>query len=364
MFWGDLMEYSEGIESNEYMPLQEIKKNVLSKYNLDVYDIENIKFKDTIKQRAVYKVSTNRGIKCLKKVYYDKATLLFIYSVVEWLNSKGVFCPRFISTARGIKYVEYDGDFYILTEWIEGRKCNYDDINDIKIAAENLAIIHKSSNHFKPIAGSCIKECDNDYFNSFNKHFLQMLELSNNAFTIGDKFSKLYLEHFDYNIEKAQESIYALSQIDYNKPLGDEVSGKAICHLDYVNKNLIFTPDNKLYVIDFDKASMEMPVHDIYGFLRRILKRENTSWDFEIYKTAIEAYEKIRTLSYNEHLIIYSLLMFPHKFWKVSRDYYKNRHQCNKEAFISIIKKISKQEEEHNQFCLKVKEYITQKYKE
>jgi CotS family spore coat protein len=232
------------------------------------------------------------------------------------------------------------------------------------MAAENLAMIHASSKNFKPITGSCIKQADNDYFKSFNKHFLQMLELSNNAFTIGDKFSKIYLEHFDYNIEKAQESIYILSQIDFSAPIGDEVSEIAICHLDYVNKNLIFTPDNKLCIIDFDKTAIEMPVHDIYGFLRRILKRENTSWDFEIYKTAIEVYEKIRTLSYIEHLIIYSLLMFPHKFWKVSRDYYKNRHQCNKEAFISIIKKISKQEEEHDKFCNEVKNYIEEKFKE
>lgn len=358
------MEYSESIVSNDYMPLQEIKENVLSKFNIEVYDIENIKFKDTAKQRAVYKVSTDKGIRCLKKVYYDKPTLLFIYSVIEWLNTKGVFCPRFISTSRGIKYVDYKDDLFILTDWIDGRKCNYDDIDDIKIAAENLAMIHASSKNFKPIDGSCIKESDCDYFISFNKHFLQMLELSNNAFNIGDKFSKLYLEHFDYNIEKAQASIYALSQIDFNRTLGDEVSKRAICHLDYVNKNLIFTPDNKLYIIDFDKTSMEMPVHDIYGFLRRILKRENTSWDFEIYKTAIESYERIRTLSYNEHMIIFSLLMFPHKFWKVSRDYYKNRHQCNKEAFISIIKKISKQEEEHDKFCQEVKNYIIQKFKE
>lgn len=358
------MEYPDSIASNDYLPLQEIKENVLSKYNMDVYDIENIKFKDTDKQRAVYKVSTSKGIMCLKKVYYDKPSLLFIYSVIEWLNAKGVFCPRLISTSKGIKYVEYNGDLFILTDWIDGRKCNYDDINDIKIAAENLAMIHSSSKNFKPITGSCIKESESDYFKSFNKHFLQMLELSNNAFMIGDSFSKIYLEHFDYNIEKAQESIYTLSLIDFNIPLGDEVSGMAICHLDYVNKNLIFTPDNRLYIIDFDKAAMEMPVHDIYGFLRRILKRENTSWDFEIYKISIESYEKIRPLSYNEHLIIASLLMFPHKFWKVSRDYYKNRHQCNKEAFISIIRKLSKQEKEHEEFCSKIKEYITQKFKE
>jgi CotS family spore coat protein len=264
----------------------------------------------------------------------------------------------------GVRYVEYKGDLFILTDWIEGRKCDYDNINDIIAAAENLGKIHACSKNFRPIEGSIIKKPENDYFKSLNKHFLQLLELSNNAFIIKDKFSKIYLEHFDYNTERARESTYLLSRIDFSKPLGDSVSSQAICHLDYVNKNLIFTPDEKLYLIDFDKTSIDMPVHDVYGFLRRILKRENTSWDFDIFKTAIGSYENIRPLSYNEHIMIYSLLMFPQKFWKVSRDYYKNRHQCNKEAFISILKKINKQEDEHNSFCDKVKVYIEEKFKE
>lgn len=345
------MEHLDNEYENSFMPFEEIKKNILSKYNIVIFDLESIKFKDTAKQRAVYKVNTDKGIKCLKKVYYDKETLFFIYSIIEWLNSKGVFCPRLLATSRGLKYVEYMGNYYILTDWIDGRKCDYDNIEDIKIAAEKLAQIHKTSYKFTSIKGSKIRTEATDYYKSFNKHFLQLLELSNNAFMIGDKFSKHFLEHFDYNISMAKESIYMLSQIDFSKPIGDEVSQNAICHLDYVNKNLIFTPDNKLYIIDFDRAAMEMPIHDIFYFIRRILKRENTSWDFDIYKTAIDSYENIRPLSQNEKLAIYALLMFPNKFWKVSRDYYKNRHQCNKEAFISILKKVTRQQEEHELFC-------------
>ncbi|WDU84159.1 phosphotransferase [Caloramator sp. Dgby_cultured_2] len=56
-----------------------------------------------------------------------------------------------------------------------------------------------------------------------------------------------------------------MSSLDFNN-LGDEISNGAICHLDYVNKNLIFTPDDKVYVIDFDKTRIDCPVHDISSF--------------------------------------------------------------------------------------------------
>lgn len=348
----------------ELMPIEELNNNVLSQYSMSINGIESIKFKDTDKQRAVYKILTDKGDKCVKKVYYDKASLLFVYSIIEWLNAKGILCPRLISNKKGIKYVEYNGNLFIAMDWIEGRKCDYDNIEDIKKAARNLGRIHKSSNKFTPIEGSIIKKSESDYFNSYNKHFLQLLELSNKAYIIKDKFSKAFLEIFDYNIEKAKESLYILSMVDFTKPIGDEVSANSICHLDYVNKNLIFTPEDNLYIIDFDKSAIDYPVHDISSFLKRILKRKNTSWDFNIYKEAMESYEEIRPLSYYEHLVLSAFLMFPQKYWKISKDYYKNRYKCNKDAFLSIMKKINIQVKEHDLFCGLMRDYIYKKFRE
>jgi CotS family spore coat protein len=349
---------------DEFMPIDEIKNSVLSHYNFQVHDVESIKFKDTDKQRAVYKVSTNRGIKCLKKVYHDEPTLLFIYSMVEWLNAKGVLCPRFNSTRKGLKYVKYNNNLFILTDWIEGRKCNYDELDDVKRSAVNLAKIHSCSKDFRPIEGSLVKQGSSDFFQSYNKHFLQLLELSNSAFIIRDKFSKIYLDSFDYNLEKARESVYLLSLIDYTIPIGDRVSACAICHLDYVNKNIIFSNENKLHVIDFDKSQLSMPIVDVSSFLKRIMKRKNTSWDFEIFESAIDSYESIRPLSLSEHITLLAFLMFPQKFWKTSRDYYKNRKKCNKDSFITIIKKVVDQQKDHEKFCMQYKNYIQEKFKE
>jgi CotS family spore coat protein len=346
----------------EFMPIDEINSNVLSHYNFEVYEIENIKFKDTDKQRAVYKVNTSKGLKCLKKVYYNEPTLLFIYSIIEWLNVKGVLCPRLNSTKKGLKYINYNNNLFILTDWVNGRKCNYDIKEDVIRAAENLGKIHKQSKGFIPIEGSVIRHYNTNFYQSYNKHFLQLLELSNSAFIIKDKFSKIYLENFDYNLEKARESVYLLSQIDFTKPLGDEVSNYAICHLDYVNKNIIFSDDNKLHVIDFDNTQMDIPIHDVAGFLKRIMKRTNTSWDFDLFIIAIESYEKARALSLDEHIALLALLMFPQKFWRISRDYFKNRRKCNKDSFITIIQKINEQSADHDEFCKKYKRFIRQRF--
>jgi CotS family spore coat protein len=349
---------------DEYMPIDKIKNNVLCNYNFKILSVDNIKFKNTDKQRAVYKVCTDKGIKCLKKVYYDESNLLFIYSITEWLNIKNVQCPRFISTRAGHKYIKYNNDLFILTDWIEGRKCDYNNVNDIVLMARNLAKIHLTSKGFKPIDGSIIKEPEKAYYTSPVKHFSELLEFWNKAIYINDTFSHLYINNFDYNYEKAKESVSILTQFDFSLPLGDEVSKNAICHLDYVNKNIIFTPSGSLYVIDFDNSRMDMPIHDICYFLRRILKREYTTWDFNIFQKAINSYENIRPLSKREYIVIYAILMFPQKFWKVSRDYYKNRRTSNIKPFINMMNKLSTQKDAHSDFCDKLNLFIKKKYKE
>ena len=51
-----------------------------------------IKFKDTEKQRAVYKIDYIDKSYCLKKVYYNEAELLFVYSAMEWLYRNEYQC--------------------------------------------------------------------------------------------------------------------------------------------------------------------------------------------------------------------------------------------------------------------------------
>ena len=72
--------YNSSIFSEE-----NIKKSVLPHYNLDDAEVTAIKFKDTAKQRAVYRITTDKNEYCLKKVYFEKKELLFVYSAIEWL---------------------------------------------------------------------------------------------------------------------------------------------------------------------------------------------------------------------------------------------------------------------------------------
>ena len=336
---------------------ENVKKYVLPYYGLEDSEITQVKFKDTDKQRAVYKVTSSDQCFCLKKIYFSVEDLLFVYSAMEWLHRNEIKVPRILPTKDRGRFVNYKDMLFILTPWIDGEKCSYDNIQHVLAASVNLSKLHSCTKNFNPIAGSSHRTGFEDLSLSLQKHFQQLLVCSNLAFKNEDKFSKLFLQYFDTNILLAQIAVNIGATIDNNK------LNKCLCHLDYVNKNIIFDENNKLWVIDFDKCKMDYCMHDVSYFLRRLLKRDNTKWDIQIANSSLEAYEEIKPINLDEYKFLIAYLAFPQKYWKISKDYYNNINKCNKNSFITLLNKATEKSEYHLKFIDELKRYVELKFK-
>lgn len=335
---------------------ENVKEYVLPYYGLENGTIEQVKIKDTDKQRAVYKIVYSNKSYCLKKIYYSLEELLFVYSSIEWYYRCGILVPRILPTIDRSRFVNYNNMLFILTPWIDGEKCDYDNIEHVLNSISNLSKMHKCSHNFQSIKGSVLRvNYDNPHI-SDSKHLKQILDCSNLAFKYKDKFSKLYLQNFDCNLLLAKTSTAISSSINIKN------LSKALCHLDYVNKNIIFDNDQNIWVIDFDKCRMDFCAHDISYFLRRLLKRNSTLWDFKIAVNCLNLYEKINPLTLDDYKYILSYLAFPQKYWKISRDYYNNIKKCNQTSFIFLMKKAVEDDSEQLEFVLKLGRYVENKF--
>ena len=317
---------------NNVIDIDNIKKYILPKFFLKDASITMVKFKDTDKQRAVFKVTSKNKNYCLKKVYYDEGNLLFVYSAMEWLYRNNVMVPKLLPSTDNNRFIYYEDMLFILTPWVEGEKCNFDSLNDIRLSIKTLAKLHKCSKNFKPILGSANRVGLEDYYLSTSKHFNDIIQTANLALTYKDKFSKLYLNNLDNNLSFAKLSLEISTSIDTSN------LNVSLCHVDYVNKNILIN-NKDVWIIDFDKCKIDYCAHDLAYFLRRLLKRETTNWNPALTVDIINTYLKINTLSDSDLKYILAYLAFPQKFWKISRDYYKNVNKCNKNSFITIFTK-------------------------
>ena len=348
---------------NEVLSLQEcylspeiIKQNVLPHYNLQNAKISIIKFKDTDKQRAVYRIDSNEKSYCLKKVYYNINDLLYVYSAIEWLYRNNIRVPKLLPTVDNNRFVSYQDMLFILTPWINGEKCNFDNINHVMLSVRKLSYIHSISRNFQPILGSSLKEGFDDYYISILKHFQDLLQISNEAFKYKDTFSRQFILTFDTNLHLAKISLDISNKID-NSNLS-----KSLCHGDYVNKNLIFPSDLDPWIIDFDKCKKDYSARDLAFFMRRLLKRENTKWNIDLALSVLETYNKSSPLTDSDLRYLISYICFPQKYWKISRDYYKNIHKCNKSAFLTLLLNSNSKADFQYDFALSIIDAIQKRF--
>ncbi|WP_185750635.1 CotS family spore coat protein [Clostridium sp. KNHs214] len=333
-----------------------LKKYVLCHYNLQNAQIEQIKIKNTEKQRAVYKITYKDKSYCLKKVYFDIEDLLFVYSSVEWLYRCGLKIPRFLATDSGSRFVQYENMLFILTPWVDGIKCDYDNDEHMVKSIRNLSKMHYVSRNFSPITGSSSRENYSDISASTNRRYQRLLKNFNLAVKHNDNFSNIFNEHFDVNETLGKVSLNSSYIINTNNLC------KSLCHLDYVNKNLLFDDNTDIWVIDFDKCEMDYCVHDISYFFRRFLRRDNTKWNLDITLKYLKEYEKTLSLNLDEYLYILCYLAFPQKYWRISRDYFNNINKCNKNSFVKILLKSVKNEQVQLNFALNFIDYIQDRF--
>lgn len=342
--------------SNEELVIESIKHNILPKYDLINSQVSMVKFKDTDKQRAVFRVEHERGTFCLKKVYFGVEDLLFVYSAIEWLYRKNFNVPKLLPTTDNGRFVIFEGMLFILTPWIDGLKCDFDNLKHLVLSIRNLASMHKSCTSFSPIPGSTNRKGLDDLYISTLKHFEQLLSTSNLAWDIKDKFSCEFLDHFDSNLALAEKSLSISSRINCNELT------KSLCHGDYVNKNIIFADNYTIWVIDFDKCKYDYSAHDIAYLLRRLLKREGTKWDEDLTVSLLKNYNEIFPLTVSDIRYVVTYILFPQKYWKISRDYYKNIKKCNKQAFFTLLKKSNSKLDSQLEFADNIVTRIEQEF--
>lgn len=334
--------------------ISNIKKNILPNFNIDSCEIIPIKFKDTNKQRSVYKVTFKDRTYCLKKMYCTEENLLIIYSSIQWLSRAGFHVPKLIPTKDRSRYVNYHGMLFILTNWFVGTRWDYDNKEHILLAIKNLALMHKDGVNFYPI--NKLNYNFEVAHNSNYKHFLSLLKYNNMANETHDSFSNIFLNNFASIEALGKLSCEASSSINNNFLI------KSICHNDYVNKNIIVGNKGQIMVIDFDNCDFDIRVKDLCSCLKRILRRDTENWNFQFFLLILENYENIFPLNFDEWKYILSHLSFPNKHLKLARDYYNNTNKRLKTNFITILEKLNLKNQAQLIFSHSLKKYINKRF--
>lgn len=351
------MEYNRIVKISDAIGNREHEKiiDILSHYRIVPKDVERI--------RSVYKVICNEKSYCLKRIRHGDKKALKGLLLVRYLKSNDFSnVAEYIKTLDGRECVKYKKERYYLTEWIDGKECDFKTIDELIKASQLLGEFHIKSKGFysKGInMGSNHKNWPKMLLEM--KEDLLYFEKVIDSKKIKSVFDAEYKNTIDYYKNMMDVSIQLLNNSNYIDISKKAKEQRCVCHDSFYYQNILLKNDNTMYIIDLDSTIYDIHAYDLAKFIRRILHKKAYSWSFEVGKKLIEAYSEINKLTYEDYEILLAFIIFPHKFWKLGKKKYYKSKKWKEEKYLKKLYKLISYINNQNQFINEYTKYFNLK---
>lgn len=314
---------------------------LLIEYTLtpDLFEKYDLRILDIIPKRGVYRIETDKGCKCLKRIKYEEENLYFIHQAIEHLVEKGFTkVSRIRRTKDGHLFLRYGEHAYVVMDWIDGRECDFENPIELDRAVKVLTEFHHTSKGFIPQFSLPHRWMLGKWPQVYEARSRELLYMKGIVEEKEEKnqFDHIFLKYVDYYYTQSLEAIEALKNFDYDGLVEKAREEKGFCHNDYAHHNILISYDNRdLAVLDFDYCLIDLRINDIADLIHRNLKK--SMWDIERAEFVLNSYHRNSPLSDDEKKGIYAHLLFPRDFWRIASQHYIEKKVWSEETYLGKI---------------------------
>ncbi|MCX7708236.1 MAG: CotS family spore coat protein [Clostridia bacterium] len=310
----------EKAASNANEDLIKLSQEVLEFYNIKPDSISVIQGGSI---KTVWKVMTGNGPVCLKRLKqtYDKAQ--FSVNAQIYIRNSGGKVPSILLAKDGQPIVQYNGQLFVLYEWLEGRSLDFTVRDDLVPSIQGLAAFHIASKGYVPpdnarVSSKLAKWPDQ--YASMKNRMLEWKEISRKNTTSPDHSA--YLKHIDAIIDIADLALYLLGKSSYAKLTSPGSSSIVLCHQDFGRGNALLT-NHGVYVLDLDGVTYDLPARDLRKIIGKRAEGRNL-WDKADINEVVKAYTEVHSLSREEMDIIFIDMVFPHWYFGLIKNMFQS----------------------------------------
>ncbi|MGN2339612.1 CotS family spore coat protein [Clostridium cagae] len=301
--------------------------------------------------KGVYYLKTNKGERCLKRINYGPQKLLFVYGAKEHLIKNGFGdLDRYYLNVNDEPYALVNEDLYTLSEWLEGRECDFRNIDEVKIAAKTLACMHEASKEYDPPENSKLKSDLGRWPHLMEKRTKSLDKMKDiiRKKNIKNDFDMIYLKSVEFYRELGKQALQTLKESNYYELCMIAEEEKTFCHHDFTYHNIIIDSNEKPHIIDFDYCKREVRTFDISNFMIKVLKR--VDWNIDFAKAIIESYNSVSKLRDDEYKVLFAYLQFPQRYWRLANRYYYNEVNWGQNTFTNKLSSIIEEKDKFLSF--------------
>ena len=192
-----------------------------------------------------------------------------------------------------------------------------------------------------------------------------------------NEFELSYLNYYETFYEQGLMAAKYLSGSAYPRLMENAIREQRVCHGNYTYHNIIMlrskaealskvyvppgwinrqplsvtelsTAEGHIATTNFEKSYIGLQIYDLYQFIRKVM--EKNDWDILYGSNIIEAYDRIKVISKEELRILYLLLLYPEKFWKITNFYYNGKKSWISGRNTQKLNIIGEQNDKKNMF--------------
>ena len=285
---------------------------------LEQYDLE---IRQITKGRGTFICDSSQGMKLLVPFRGSAERAMFLRQVLGLLKENGFCVEQVYLTREGSAVAEDEsGTRYWLKDMTAGSECSPGRRLDMTGAVKELAKLHEALSLCGLELPVFMQSEPGRAKNRCTRHCRELVRMKN--YVQGRKskneFERCYQKAFPHFIQQAQQALEMQGGID------DAVLRQELCHGDFNQHNVIKTTSG-FRVVNFENMCCHSGMWDLANFVRKMM--EKNGWDTELGKSLLEIYDRKRPLSGQDWKLLYSALLFPEKFWKIT-NHYQNSHKA------------------------------------
>lgn len=299
--------------------MEERIAELLAQYDLVVYRAGRVK--------GAWLLETDQGLKSLGSCSYSEGKIRFEQKVKRFALEHGFPEVDLYVPAREQNFLvqgPYNEQF-VMKNWFRGEECSARCREQVLQAVETLARLHNCLEGL-PLSEEekafCLQPKLPELFERRNKE-LRRVRTYIRAKKQKSLFEQNFLVQFDGQFARAEEASELLEKEEYEPYYNFCTTHGSMLHGNFTHHSALVLSESSMAVTGFDKAACGIRIQDFYLLFRKMM--EKWDWDVSFGDSMLEMYQRIRPIPKEELHLLYLMLSYPEKFWKVANQYYNNR---------------------------------------
>ena len=315
----------------------------MAQYDLKVYKAGRVK--------GAWLLETDRGLKCLGSCGYSEGKIKFEQKVKQFAKAEGFLNIDLYVPNREQNFLVQGpyNEMFVMRDWFRGEESDVKCREHVLQTVETLAELHNCMNGLilsTEEKAFCKQAKLTETLEKRNKE-LRRVRTYIRSKKQKSFFEQNFLNQFELQYAQAERATEFLDKKRYETYYNSRIESGSMLHGNFTHHSVLLLPDGGMAAIGFDKAETGIQIYDFYLLFRKMM--EKWEWNVELGKHMLEVYNSIRPVPEEERMLLYILLSYPEKFWKVANQYYNNRKswipEKNMQKLLQTMEQAEKKEE-------------------